>query len=249
MFDQNQFSADKKHGNFLLQKFEAKMKEKLLPFIPLGIETYHLTLMTVLWSALYLFASYLSQKNLHWLWFASLIVVLQYITDLFDGALGRFRNTGLIRWGYFMDHLLDFIFLSAIIVGHSLLAPPGMAYDFMVLLLMIATRMLVVALSFAATNQLRVYFWGVGPSELRVLIVLVNILTIFKGPSHYPYSIKVASFFCGLGVLALIIQTSTLLWKMDMAQKNQKNNLANASMNSAHEPNAKRFSSPLSPSE
>jgi phosphatidylglycerophosphate synthase len=31
------------------------------------------------------------------------VIVFQYITDLLDGEIGRKRNTGLIKWGFYMD--------------------------------------------------------------------------------------------------------------------------------------------------
>jgi hypothetical protein len=35
----------------------------------------------------------------------------QWFTDCLDGALGRYRDTGIPKWGYYMDHFLDFVFM------------------------------------------------------------------------------------------------------------------------------------------
>ena len=49
-------------------------------------------------------------------------------TDSFDGALGRRRDTGIPKWGYYMDHLLDFVFMwcvsKPVSIIHSILSSP-----------------------------------------------------------------------------------------------------------------------------
>jgi hypothetical protein len=48
---------------------------------------------------------------------------MQYVTDHYDGKIGKYRNTGLVRWGYYMDHLLDYVFLCSIIIGYAFILP------------------------------------------------------------------------------------------------------------------------------
>src|SRR3989339_1175510 len=104
------FHGDNKVGTWLFSKWEKKFVEKFTPKIPRQIETYHLTMSTVFWSLAIIAFGYLAkQVNIHFLWGTSIMIIGQYLTDLFDGAVGRYRKTGLIRWGYYMDHLLDYI--------------------------------------------------------------------------------------------------------------------------------------------
>ena len=56
------------------------------------------------------------------------MITLQWLTDSLDGAIGRYRNVGLIRWGYYMDHFLDYIFLCSILIGYSLILPDNFKY-------------------------------------------------------------------------------------------------------------------------
>ncbi len=108
------FAGDKKVGYSLFGKLEQRLVKAYVGRIPSFIETYHLTLTTLLWSMAIVGFSYLAQFNIHWMWLTSVMIIFQYLTDLFDGAVGRLRNTGLIRWGYYMDHFLDYIFLSLV---------------------------------------------------------------------------------------------------------------------------------------
>jgi len=114
-----------KHGRWLTAGPEEALKRVLVPRVPPWCETHHLTMTTILWSAGVIAFSSLATGDIRWLWGASACIALQYVTDLLDGAVGRARDTGLILWGYYMDHLLDFVFLCSIVVGYSLLLAPS----------------------------------------------------------------------------------------------------------------------------
>ena len=43
-----QFQGDKKKGLSILGNLELKLRSKLVPLVPKNIQTYHLTLMTIL---------------------------------------------------------------------------------------------------------------------------------------------------------------------------------------------------------
>lgn len=92
----NLFAGDKKIGKSLLSGPENRFKYWAVPKIPHFIETYHLTLLTLLWSIINVVLGFYAKNNVSLLWLVSAMIVLQYITDLFDGELGRQRDTGLI---------------------------------------------------------------------------------------------------------------------------------------------------------
>ena len=117
------FAGHKKKGKGICTRIETNFENKYVSKIPNFIETYHLTYMTIIWSALIVFFGFLAIKNINWLWLVSLMIVFQYLTDLFDGAVGRYRDTGLIKWGYYMDHFLDYIFLGSILITYLFLLP------------------------------------------------------------------------------------------------------------------------------
>ena len=110
-----------KSGRSFLGGPEKYLVKRFTKYVPL--ETYHLTLLTLVWSALVLVAGYLAQKNIDWLWLTVAAIVLQYITDLFDGAVGRYRKTGLVKWGFYMDHYLDYVFLACFVASFGFLLP------------------------------------------------------------------------------------------------------------------------------
>ena len=168
------FGGDKKEGLGLLGNLETKLVHKFVSKIPKGIETYHLTLMTVLWSLLILVFSFFAQFDIDWLWLVSLMILFQYITDLFDGAVGRHRNTGLIKWGYYMDHFLDYIFLCTIIIGYSFILPDHFKYILFFIFALFVGFMMNSYLSFATTNKFKIAYLHIGPTEIRLLFIIIN---------------------------------------------------------------------------
>jgi len=161
----------------------------------------------------------LARENVNWLWMISLMIVLQYITDLFDGAVGRLRGTGLVRWGFFMDHFLDFVFLCALIVAYYVISPDGHAVWFMLLLGLTGAHMVHSFLAFAATNEFRIAFHGVGPTEMRLAFIVINGFIIVTWPRFYEFTLPALTLVVLLGLIYIVFTTQRRLWEIDMAAK------------------------------
>ncbi|RJQ32764.1 hypothetical protein C4572_00485 [Candidatus Parcubacteria bacterium] len=214
-----QTTDNQKEGKWFLREAEDKFRNKVIPHIPSFIETYHLTYMTLLWSGLIVLFGWLARGNIKWLWLVSLMIFFQYLTDLFDGALGRYRNTGLVKWGYYMDHFLDFLFLSSIILAYALLFPPGLAIVFFILLTLSCSFLVSVYLSFVSSNKLNISFLRMGPTEGRIALILLNTLLIIFG---VPLAQKALPYIAGAETIILFLmvyKTQKKLWKEDMAAK------------------------------
>jgi len=222
----NSFAGDKKVGQSILSAPEKALVAWGDDKIPAYLETYHLTLLTVLWSILSIFFAYFAKENIHWLWFVSLMIILQYITDLFDGAIGRSRNTGLIKWGFFMDHFLDFVFINSLVLSGYLIAPEGLGFYYFLLCIFTGGFMVNSFLSFAATNEFEIYFYGCGPTEMRIVFILINTVIIFTGTAHFLVSVPVVTLVCGLGLVFMVKKTSDKLWKIDMDKKKEAQEVA-----------------------
>jgi phosphatidylglycerophosphate synthase len=218
------FRGDKKLPmNSLLGSLEKRLIASTVTLFPRWIEGYHLTLMTLLWSAGLIGFGYLGQFNRHWLWLSSVMIFLQWFTDSYDGALGRLRDTGIPKWGYYMDHLLDHGFLCAIFIGYSFLVDDVSARLLYVLVLIFTGFMTSSYLAFAATNEFKITYLGFGPTEMRIAFILLNTALIFFGPrfleAALPYLIPLSII-----VLAVIIfRTQKYIWGIDMQEKQARN--------------------------
>lgn len=213
------FAGDKKVGRSLLGKLENRFKYRAVPKIPPGIETYHLTLLTILWSTMNVVLGFLVKENLNILWFVSLMIGCQYITDLFDGELGRQRNTGLVKWGFYMDHFLDYVFLCTLVFVGYRIAPPGLEIWYFALVVILGAFMVNSFLSFAATNAFEIYHYGIGPTEMRLIIILINTYIIFFTTKYFYILLPAVVCICFVGLIIHTYQIHKKLWLIDMEAK------------------------------
>ena len=217
------FQGDKKLPmTSLLSDAEKRFIAAATPKFPRWIEGYHLTLMTIFWSFGLIGFGYLARANRHWLWLSSLMFVLQWFTDCFDGALGRYRDFGIPIWGFYMDHLLDYGFLCAAFVGYSFLVSPEHVLRIYALLLIFAGFMVSSFLSFAATNEFKITYLGFGPTEMRLALIALNTALIFVGirvlEASLDYLIP-ASFAV---MIFVIFRTQKYIWAIDMREKQER---------------------------
>lgn len=98
----------------------------IVPGIPGGVETCHLTMATLCWSLVNVPVAFYAHGNHALPWIVSGMIVLQYLTDLFDGELGRQRDRGLVKWGFYMDRFLDFLFLCSLVFVGCMISPPDL---------------------------------------------------------------------------------------------------------------------------
>lgn len=200
--------------------FEVRLRAWLVPKVPASVQTYHLTLATVVWCVLIIFFSYLARFNIHFLWLVSLAILGQYVTDVLDGEVGRRRGTGLIRWGYYMDHFLDYLFLCCILIGYGLMVESQNKYLLFYLLVLFGAFMVNSFLAFGATGKLRESYMGIGHTEVRFIFVLLNTLVIFSGKTvnvqmFIPFLLLIATF----ALIMTVYHTQKELWEIDMENK------------------------------
>ena len=189
---------------------------------PPWIEGYHLTLATIAWSAGLVLFGYLAKFNIQWLWGASLMLFLQWFTDSFDGALGRHRDTGIPKWGFYMDHLLDFLFMWCIPVSYVFLVHGANVLLLFVIAFFFSMLMVNSFLSFAATNEFKITYLGLGPTEIRLLFILLNTCLIFRGPAILDAALPWALPVIVAGLCLIVFRTQKYIWRTDMRDKRSR---------------------------
>jgi archaetidylinositol phosphate synthase len=205
-----------------LAKAERRLIDFLTPRFPRWIEGYHLTLLTIPWSAGLILSGYLARSSLHWLWLASLMLALQWFTDSFDGALGRHRDTGIPKWGYYMDHFLDFVFMCSALLGYALLVEGLHRLLFLILIPIFGAFMVNSYLSFAATSEFKITFLGTGPTELRLALIALNTAIIFLGPVFIQKVLPFALPLAGVVLVVVVFRTQKYIWHIDMDDKRRR---------------------------
>lgn len=165
------------HG--LLAAPEKAALDWLARRMPAGIHSDHLTLLglfAMIGAGASFWASRLDKSAL------ALVVVflaVNWFGDSLDGSLARYRNCQRPRYGYYVDHVVDLIGTSALLGGMSLsgfMSP-------IIAVALLATFALVEAEVFLATHVQRIFrlsCFGVGPTELRVLLSLGTLYLYLK---------------------------------------------------------------------
>jgi hypothetical protein len=219
MIETEQFAGAGKTNTSFLSPLERRLEPIVVPKIPKWLETYHLTLLTLLWSLMILVFSWLGAKDLRWLWMVSLMIFLQWVTDHYDGKVGKYRNTGLVRWGYYMDHLLDYFFLCSIFIGYAFILPERSHFQLLLMLALFAAHDFSTFLAFAATDKLKISYLKFGPTEFRLALIIINALLISFGTRYMISGLKWVNAGAAIGLCFLIYGTQKKIWRLDMQGK------------------------------
>lgn len=218
---QTEFAGDKKVPLVSpLAKVEKRFIDATVGKMPAWIEGHHLTWMTLAWSIGLVVFGYLARGNLHWLWAGSAMLFLQWFTDCFDGALGRLRDRGLVKWGYYMDHFLDFVFMWAVFVGYVFLLKEFTDICLLFTAAFFYSALMVHAfLSFSITNAFQITYLGFGPTEVRLFFIVLNTVIIFGGVNILEAVLPYMAIVLVLGLGIVVYRGQKRIWKMDMDLK------------------------------
>lgn len=110
-------------------------------------------------------------------------LALNWLGDSLDGTLARVRQRQRPRYGFYVDHMVDSLGGLALMGG---LALSGYMHPAVAIGLLIAFLMLSIQ-SYLATHALgefRISFWRLGPTELRILLAMGNLVLFWKPVVH-----------------------------------------------------------------
>lgn len=182
-----------------LEKF---VMEKLIVLVPSFIGTKQLSFLGLLSSAGVLVSYYLCRVSYAFLFLASIFIIMEWIFDCLDGAIGRARNEGFVMWGYYIDHLFDYLFLSAIMFGFYFLVPEaGLQVLFLFVILGLFMNIFFLMQGALCQTEFKISFLGIGPIEFRLLIILFNIFFYFNTAAMKAFLLK-NFIFVNLTILA-----------------------------------------------
>ena len=215
-----QFAGALKINTSFLSPIERRLAPWVLPRIPRWLETHHLTMLTLVWSILILLFSSLARADIRWLWLVSLMIALHWITDHFDGKVGKYRSTGLVRWGYYMDHLLDYFFLCSVIIGYAFILPERSRFQLLFTLAIFGAYDMSTFLEFAATDRLQISYLKFGPTEFRLALIVINGLLIVFGTRYMVSGLKYVNAGAAVGLGLMIYKSQRRIWELDMQRKN-----------------------------
>ncbi len=172
-----EMSDIKKHtrvNKMLLGPLERPALQWMAAHSPAWVTPDVLTALGVVGSLMCFAGYWLSGGSRWWLLLACAGFFVNWVGDSLDGTLARYRKIERPKFGFYIDHTVDAIteFLTIIGIGMSPYLRLDIAAFAMIGYLLMSTH---VYIRTAVDGVFKISFGTVGPTEMRVIIVLVNI--------------------------------------------------------------------------
>jgi len=134
----------------------------------------------------------LSAWNINFLWLSSAGFVINWYGDSLDGTLARVRKRQRPVYGYYIDHTVDCINECMIFIGIGL---SGLMHFELAMLILVLYFMLTINVSINAhlKKEFRLTYAKLGPTEFRILAIIVNTLFALIVPLR-SFSCTIAAF-------------------------------------------------------
>jgi archaetidylinositol phosphate synthase len=171
-------------NDILLGPLERPTLKWLAAHMPAWVTPDILTMIGVLGSVGVAVSYVLSLYDRNFLWLASLGFIVNWFGDSLDGTLARHRRIERPVFGFFVDHVTDAFSSTVIFLGLGL-AP---YVSFSIACLALIAYLLLSVLVFVRTSVsgiFKISYGKLGPTEIRVLAILLNIGMYFGGVVTY----------------------------------------------------------------
>ena len=130
----------------------------------------------------------LANQNLNWLWLSSFGLFVNWYGDSLDGTLARVRNTQRPVYGFFIDHSLDAITICIMCIGAGL----SPMFKLEIAMLVLAGYLVLSIYTYIGTilkGEFLLTYGNFGPTELRLIIILINTLFMYTNWPKLTYTI------------------------------------------------------------
>ena len=137
-----------------------------------------LTTLGVIGSVMCFAGYWLSSGSAWWLWFVNLGFIVNWYGDSLDGTLARYRKIERPKFGFYIDHTVDAVSEFLVIIGIGM--SPYMRVDIAAFALIGYLLMSVhVYVRTAVEGVFKISYGIFGPTELRIIIMAVNVAIFF----------------------------------------------------------------------
>lgn len=128
-----------------------------------------------------IFVAYgLSNYQPAYFWLASIGFVINWFGDSLDGTLARYRHIERPRYGFFIDHTIDSVSMLLVFTGLGI--SPYVSFN--IACMALVAYMLLATLVYLRTfvsGEFKISYGKLGPTEFRVIGILLNTWMYFAG--------------------------------------------------------------------
>jgi archaetidylinositol phosphate synthase len=150
----------------------------------------------------------LSHFHPAFLWLATLGFVINWFGDSLDGTLARYRHIERPKYGFYIDHVTDVLTEIIIILGLGLSPYIKFSVASMCCIAYIAMSVLVYV-RMNVIGEFKISYGKLGPTEVRVLAILLNTAMFFGG--FYTFKVSLGSFVAAISPYDLFVTFITFL--------------------------------------
>jgi phosphatidylglycerophosphate synthase len=209
-------------NDILLGPLERPALQWLAEHMPSWITPDVLTAIGIFGSLMTFAGYWASASAAAFLWLASLGLVVNWFGDSLDGTLARYRKIERPKFGFFIDHTMDAISETLIVFGLGL--SPFVTFEVAAVALIgyLLMSVLVYVRTYV-TGEFRISYGRLGPTEVRLIIILFNAVLFFVGVRDVTLwfgDVSIYDFAIGgLGVaLIVVFLVSTTLEARQLAK-------------------------------
>ena len=158
----------REHGS-LLAAPEKRLLIAIARRLPAWVTSDQLTILALASMCLAGAGFALARWDTQWLWMTVVALAANWFGDSLDGTLARVRRTERPRYGFYVDHVVDILGITALFGGlaSSPYMSPIVALSVLVAYLLVSGE---VFLATAVHHVFRMSFARIGPTELRILL-------------------------------------------------------------------------------
>jgi phosphatidylglycerophosphate synthase len=170
-------------NDILLGPLERPALQWLAAHMPAWVTPDICTAIGIAGALLTMISYILSNYHPGFLWLASLGFIVNWFGDSLDGTLARYRRIERPRYGFYIDHITDVVCQVLILLGLGL--TPYVSFDIACLALVgyLLLSILVYVRTYVA-GEFKISYGRLGPTESRVIAVLLNTSMFFFGRQH-----------------------------------------------------------------
>ncbi len=163
----------------ILNRLEKKALIRLAEHMPKWVTSDMLTWLGFAAAVAYAFFCWLANKNVRYLWLSSFCLVLNWFGDALDGSVARVRGIQRPKYGFFIDHSVDALTTCLFCIGLGL--TPFMNLNIALFIMLgYLSLSLYTYLGTWIFGEFRLTYGGLGPTEVRLILIAVSILYIYN---------------------------------------------------------------------
>ena len=218
----NTFQDAEREQNSILAPLERVVLQALVRRLPRWVNSDHLSvlgLVAMFMGGVFYAASKQNPLMLH---LVNFCIFLNWFGDSLDGTLARYRDRLRPRYGFYVDHIIDTFGALFLIFGLALSGymSERIAAGVLIVFLMLAINSYLTAY---ALGVFKISQWKMGPTEMRLLLIIGNIFLIYRphtrirGHVYLLYDVGGVVSIIGMAFILvfLSIQNTHTLYELD----------------------------------